>query len=162
MLIRRGPSAAMHPRECLGLGRLYERSGAFAEAEACFERAASWAGQIGREADVQADALRHLALARRRAGRLYEAAVAWQTLFNLPGCPSLVRREAREALAIHHEHRSRDLQTARSIVLDVLADTAVPKWRERAEYRLQRIDRKLARHTDPMLPIGDSEQFGWS
>jgi hypothetical protein len=155
-LIRRGPAAALHPRECLGLGRLYERSGAFAEAEACFERAASWAGQIGLEPDVQADALRHLALARRRAGRLYEAAVAWQGLMNLPGCPSLVRREAREALAIHHEHRSRDLQTARSIVLDALADTAVPKWRARAEYRLERLERKLAVRPEPRLPIDAS------
>ena len=153
MLIRRGPSAAMHPRECLGLGRLYERSGALAESEACFERAASWAAQIGREPDVQADALRHLALARRRGGRLYEAAVAWQALMHLPGCPSVLRREAREALAIHHEHRSRDLQTARSIVLDALADTAVPKWRERAEYRLQRLERKLSVRPAPRLPI---------
>jgi uncharacterized protein YprB with RNaseH-like and TPR domain len=161
-LVRRGPAAATHPRECLGLGRLYERSGAHAEAEACFERAASWAGQIGREADVHADALRRLALARRRAGRLYEAAVAWQSLLTVPGCPSVLRREAREALAIHHEHRSRDLQTARSIVLDVLADSAVPKWRERAEYRLQRLERKLARPTHPRLPIDDAERIaGW-
>jgi len=161
-LIRRGPSAAMQPRECLGLGRLYERSGAFAEAEACFERAASWAGQIGREPDVHADALRRLALARRRAGRLFEAAVAWQALVHVPGCPSVLRREAREALAIHHEHRSRDLQTARSMVVDALADTVVPKWRERAEYRLQRLDRKLARPTHPRLPIDEAERIARS
>jgi uncharacterized protein YprB with RNaseH-like and TPR domain len=152
-LIRRGPAAAVQPRECLGLGRLYERSGAQAEAEACYERAASWAGQIGREADVQADALRRLALARRRAGRLYEAAVAWQALLGVAGCPAVLRREAREALAIHHEHRSRDLQTARSMVLDVLADAAVPKWRERAEYRLQRLERKLSVRLEPRLPM---------
>ncbi len=56
-------------------------------------------------------------------------------------------------MAIHHEHRSRDLQTARSIVLDVLADTAVPKWRERAEYRLQRLERKLSVPLEPRLPM---------
>ena len=68
-LIRQGPSAAAHPRESLGLGRLYERSGASDDAEACFARAASLASRIGREPDVHADALRRLAICRRRAGR---------------------------------------------------------------------------------------------
>jgi uncharacterized protein YprB with RNaseH-like and TPR domain len=152
-VIRCGPAATSHPRECLGLGRLYERAGAHDEAEACYERAASWAGQIGRESDVQADALRRLALARRRAGRMFEAAVAWHTLVTLPGCPAVLRREGREALAIHHEHRSRDLETARAIVLDVLADAHVPGWRARAAYRLERLNRKLAGRATPRLPI---------
>jgi hypothetical protein len=152
-LIARGPAVTSHPRECLGLGRVYERAGAHDEAEACFERAASWAGQIGRESDVQADALRRLALARRRAGRMVEAAVAWHALIDLPACPAVLRREAREALAIHHEHRSRDLETAKALVLDVLADARVPAWRARAAYRLERLNRKLATRTTPRLPI---------
>lgn len=143
-MIRRGPAATSHPRECLGLGRLYERAGAPEEAEACYERAASWAGQIGRESDVQAEALRRLALTRRRAGRVFDAAVAWHALVTLPACPAVVRREAREALAIHHEHRSRDLERARSFVLDVLAEQAGARWREQAHYRLRRLERKLA------------------
>jgi uncharacterized protein YprB with RNaseH-like and TPR domain len=152
-LIRQGPSISAHPREALGLGRVYERSGAREDAEACFAHAAALAARIGREPDVHADALRRLALCRRRAGRVAEAADAWQTLLHAPGCPSIVRREAREALAIHHEHRSRDLTTARSLVLDVLAESATPRWRERAAYRLQRIERKLSRRTTMLLPL---------
>jgi uncharacterized protein len=157
-LIQQGPAAALHPRESLGLGRLYERSGAAENAEACFARAASLAARIGREPDVHADALRRLALCRRRAGRTAEAAAAWQELVRLPGCPSVLRREAREALAIHHEHRSRDLQTARTFVLDALAESSAAAWRQQAEYRLHRIERKLARHDHPRLPIDDAEQ----
>lgn len=143
-LINDGPDAASHPREALGLGRLYEQSGATENAEACFLRAAALAARVGREPDVQAESLRRLALCRRRAGRMAEAAAAWQQLVVMPGCPSVLRREAREALAIHHEHRSRDLQTARTLVLDVLAEGAGSRLRERAEYRLQRLERKMA------------------
>jgi uncharacterized protein YprB with RNaseH-like and TPR domain len=152
-LIQQGPAAAQHPRESLGLGRLYERSGAPENAEACFARAASLAARIGRVPDVQADALRRLALCRRRAGRTVEAAVAWQELVRLPGCPSLLRREAREALAIHHEHRSRDLPAARTFVLDALAESPATSWRAHAEHRLQRLDRKLSRRQTMPLPI---------
>ncbi|HXG88117.1 MAG TPA: ribonuclease H-like domain-containing protein [Vicinamibacterales bacterium] len=143
-LIDEGPGAAMHPREALGLGRLYERTGATDNAEACFASAAALAARVGREPDVQGEALRRLALSRRRHGRMAEAAAAWQELLNIPCCPSMLRREAREALAIHHEHRSRDLQAARSMVLDVLAEGSGSRWRDQAEHRLNRIERKLA------------------
>jgi uncharacterized protein YprB with RNaseH-like and TPR domain len=152
-LIQQGPAAAAHPRESLGLGRLYERSGASEDAEGCFARAASLAARIGREPDVHADALRRLAICRRRAGRLLEAASAWQELLRVPGCPSMLRREAREALAIHHEHRSRDLQTARTFVLDALAEGAGVNWRQQAEHRLSRIERKLSRRQTMPLPM---------
>jgi len=143
-LIDQGPGATAHPREALGLGRLYERSGAAENAEACFAQAASLAARVGREPDVHAEALRQLALCRRRAGRMADAAEAWQQLVSVPSCPSILRREAREALAIHHEHRSRDLQSARTFVLDVLAEGAGSRLRERAEYRLLRLERKMA------------------
>jgi uncharacterized protein YprB with RNaseH-like and TPR domain len=143
-LITEGPNAAQHPREALGLGRLYERSGAADDAEASFAHAASLAARVGREPDVRAEALRRLAICRRRTGRMAEAAAAWQELVALPGCPGALRREAREALAIHHEHRSRDLHTARMLVLDVLAENAGARVREAAAYRLQRLDRKIA------------------
>jgi uncharacterized protein YprB with RNaseH-like and TPR domain len=152
-LIQQGPAATTHPRECLGLGRLYDRSGAREDAEACFAQAASLAARIGREPDVHAEALRRLALCRRRAGRMVEAAAAWQQLVTLPGCPSVLRREAREALAIHHEHRSRNLEAARVFVLDVLAENRTEHWRARAEHRLERINRKLARASTQPLPI---------
>ena len=39
---------------------------------------------------------------------------------------------------------SRDLHAARTLVLDVLAEGASSRLRERAEYRLQRLERKMA------------------
>lgn len=143
-LIEHGPASATHPRECLGLGRLYERAGIADNAEACYVQAAALAMRMGREPDVQAEALRRLAILRRRSRRMADAASAWEQLLNLPACPSVLRREAREALAIHHEHRSRDLQTARTFALDVLAEPTGVRWREQAEYRLRRLDRKMA------------------
>jgi hypothetical protein len=143
-LINEGPDAAEHPREALGLGRVYERSGASENAEASFAHAAALAARVGREPDVRAEALRRLAICRRRSGRTAEAALAWQELLQVPGCPAVLRREAREALAIHHEHRSRDLQTARMLVLDVLAENSGGRIREAAAYRLQRLERKIA------------------
>jgi uncharacterized protein len=147
-LIAQGPHATAHPREALGLGRLYERASMLDEAEATYAHAAAVAARAGRESDAGAEALRRLALCRRRAGRMVEAADAWHALIELPGCPARLRHEAREALAIHHEHRSRNLQAARTLVLDVLNDSIAPRVRAGAEYRLQRLERKLDRaHT---------------
>jgi uncharacterized protein YprB with RNaseH-like and TPR domain len=143
-LITKGPCAASHPREAFGLGRVYERSGLPENAEASYAHAASLAARVGREPEVRAEALRRLALCRRRAGRPREAAEAWQELLGIGACPATLRREAREALAIHHEHRSRDLDTARLLVLDVLSEGAEARTRAAAEYRLRRIDRKIA------------------
>jgi uncharacterized protein YprB with RNaseH-like and TPR domain len=149
-LIEQGPAATKSARECLGLGRLYERAALRDHAEACYARAAAVAARVGREPDVRAEALRRLALCRRRAGRLIEAAQAWNEIVSLPGCPSLLRREARQALAIHHEHRSRDLRTARRFVLDALAENPSERWREEAKYRLARIERKIGQ-TPPLF-----------
>jgi uncharacterized protein YprB with RNaseH-like and TPR domain len=142
-LIEEGPAATRSPGESLGLGRLYERAAMRDHAESCYVHAATFAARVGREPEVRAEALRRLALGRRRAGRTAEAAQAWSEIVALPSCPSVLRREAREALAIHHEHRSRDLQTARMFVLDALAENPASRWREQAQYRLARIERKL-------------------
>jgi hypothetical protein len=102
------------------------------------------AQRLGTEPEAHAEALRRLAWSRRRAGRFRESADAWSALADLPRCPSQLRREAREALAIYHEHRSRDLGTARSLVLDVLSEDAPLRRREHAEHRLRRLERKLS------------------
>ncbi|MGE0041863.1 MAG: ribonuclease H-like domain-containing protein [Vicinamibacterales bacterium] len=163
-LVSRGPSASRDPLECLGLGRLYERAGRPDEAEACYADVASAAARVGRgQAAVEADALRRLALLRRRSGRLAEASDAWQRLAALPGCPAALRREAREALAIHHEHRSKDLDEARRLVLAVLADATGTDARAAAAYRLQRIERKMAVRSEGGLMAaldGDDAEAG--
>lgn len=141
-LIDRGPDAATDPYECLGLARVYDRAGRADDAEASYLRAIERLERIGRDPDTCGDALRRLAWCRRRAGRLREAAEAWQRLADLPRCPAAFRQEAREALAIHHEHRSRDLETAHAHVQQMLVDELSARRRQAAEHRLRRIERK--------------------
>jgi len=143
-LVGRGPLESSNPHECFGLARLYERAGAADDAEASLLRTVDLAARIGTEPDVHAESLRRLAWIRRRAGRVHEAAETWRELAALPRCAAALRREAKEALAIYHEHRSRDLGTARSLVLDVLKDDPIGRRKAEAEHRLQRLERKLA------------------
>ena len=68
--------------------------------------------------------------ARRRASlagaspapgrRFQEAADAWRQLAGIPGIDAERRREALEALAIHHEHRAKDLEAARAFAMSAL------------------------------------------
>jgi uncharacterized protein YprB with RNaseH-like and TPR domain len=154
-LIEQGPSSTRTPQECLGLAKIYERAGAIDNAEATLLRAVDMAQRIGTEPEAHAEALRRLAWARRRTGRFREAADAWMALADLPRCSASLRREAREALAIYHEHRSRDLGTARSLVLDVLNDKPEGRRRDAAEYRLRRLERKISyrERYEPSLPL---------
>lgn len=155
-LIDRGPAAAAHVHECLGLGRVYERAGRLDDAEACFGQAAAWSARVGHDPFARADALHRLALCRRRAGRPAEAAQAWRELAELPGGPAALRREAREALAIHCEHRTRDLETARRLVLDLLVEGQVERRRAEALHRLERLERKLGRARGALLAVLDA------
>jgi hypothetical protein len=143
-LVQRGPSAAMSPYECLGLARIYDRAGRGEDAEACYMQAIDQLHRVGRDPETTADAWRRLAYCRRRGGRWAAAAEAWQRLADLPRCPASLRHEAREALAIHHEHRARDLDTAHQHARQLLAAIGV-RQREAAEHRLRRLERKLAR-----------------
>ena len=143
-LVSRGPLESSNPHECFGLARLYERGGSPEHAEGALLRCIELAKRIGTEPDVHADGLRRLAWIRRRGGRVHEAAEAWRELAVLPRCAAVLRHEAKEALAIYHEHRSRDLGTARSRVLDVLSGNLEGNRKVAAEHRLQRLDRKLA------------------
>ena len=115
--------------------------------------------RIGRDPETVGDALRRLAWCRRRAGRWPDAAEAWQRLADLPRCPAALRHEAREALAIYHEHRARDLDTARSHARQLFGGPVSARQREAAEHRLRRLERKLAgKTTGPSLflePVDD-------
>jgi hypothetical protein len=150
-LIAAGPSIASTAQEAYGLARVYERANEFVNAEAALLRTIEFAKRVGGEPEVHGEALRRLAWIRRRDRRLNEAAEAWNELAVLPRCAAALRREAKEALAIHHEHRLKDLQSARRHALDLLAEgTANPV---RVQHRLDRIERKLARFTEAMLPL---------
>jgi uncharacterized protein len=152
VLINHGPSAATSAQEAYGLARVYERGGAHGNAEASLLKAIEFVRRVGSDPELHAEALRRLARIRRRDRRPHEAAEAWSELAVLPRCAAALRREAKEALAIHHEHRLKDLQAARQHALDLLSDgTANPT---RVQHRLDRIERKLARYnTEAMLPL---------
>jgi tetratricopeptide (TPR) repeat protein len=138
-LLDEGAPAAHTAREALGLGRLYERGGMTHEARACFARA------IELDADVltRVEALRAYAVLCRRERRYLEAADAWRRMLTMRGCPPRLAQEATEALAVHHEHRSRDLYTARQFAVHSLQFNVSRTRAQAVHHRLARIDRKL-------------------
>jgi uncharacterized protein len=139
-----GHEAVRDDREALALGQLYDRAGRHERAHAAFAQAASAAAP-----DVKVAALRALAIEERRARRFAEAARYWQRVLEVRGCPPPAAREAAHALAVHHEHRARDLAIARSFALRSLEYGERASWREAVRRRLARLDRKLER--SPLL-----------
>ena len=142
-LAREGPDACRESGEQLALGRIYERAGEQTAAHRCYELAAR-----STDADVRRQALAHLARGLRRAARYEEAAEAWQQVLEMApeGIPtrSLVDRHAAVALAIHHEHRRKDLAAARRYA-EALARDCSGTLQQEVERRIQRLDRKLER-----------------
>jgi hypothetical protein len=146
-MLEEGPPATRNAHECLALGRLYERAGAVKRATACYERAVDGndAAAWRRDEIVEREALRRLAMRHRRERRHEEAAAAWQRLLDLSSSRATVDVEALHALAVHHEHRSKDLQAARALVMRALDGTRDPRASHALRCRLARIEQKLAR-----------------
>ncbi len=166
-LLDEGAAAARTSREALGMGVLYERAGMVNEALDAFARAAKAdlpasapcasaarrslgeggkVGLYGNEiADevIRGEALRAYAILCRRLRRYDAAAGAWQRVLDLRRCPPHIVREATEALAVHHEHRARDLQVARTFALQSLQLQATASRQQAVQHRLARLDRKL-------------------
>jgi uncharacterized protein YprB with RNaseH-like and TPR domain len=171
-LVRRGPSVARHPREALALGRVYGRGGLDSRAREAYQHAcatvstadagtactdaslasieastasteASLVSAEASMASIKIAGLRELALLSRRARQYDEAAVYWRELLEIPSCPQQMAREASQALAVHHEHRVRDLPAARAFALRTF-DARKPAWNQAVQYRLARIDRKIS------------------
>jgi uncharacterized protein len=141
-LLEEGPSAATSAREAFGLGRLYERAGLLDDALSSYRRA-SGAG-VGM---IHVEALRATALMLRRLRRYEEAAVTWRALLAAE-CSPAYAREASEALAVHHEHRARDLEIARDFAVQSLSLQGTPARQQATRHRLARLDRKLG-YTPP-------------
>jgi hypothetical protein len=59
-----------------------------------------------------------------------------------------LRQFAMEALAIHHEHRARDLRSARELARVALEADGDSRHADGLRHRLARIDRKLARKNE--------------
>jgi uncharacterized protein YprB with RNaseH-like and TPR domain len=141
-LVSEGPSAVGKAREALALGRVYERAGLEVRASEAFDRALDLAGDSDPVTTLAA--LRGLATLNRRTRQHDQAALRWKEILALPGCPPDCRREAAEALAVHHEHRAGDLVGAKELALSAL-EVAADAKRPGLLYRLARIDRKLTR-----------------
>jgi uncharacterized protein len=146
LLARGGHPSCRDGAEALALGRVYERAGALDRAEGCYACAIESA-----RPEVKGEALYRLGLRHRRERRFTEAAAAWRAVIELTE-PRGVRRMARladlrqfaaEALAIHHEHRERDLDGARELALFALQDGAGTRT-DGMRHRLARIDRKIS------------------
>ncbi len=148
-LIDRGPPAARDPRQCLGLGRVYERGGRGADAPACYDAAITQALGVCRsggadDLSVRAEAFYRLALARRRQRLHADETRHWRALLNLGRRPvGFFEREAFRALAVHYEHRLKDLERALAFArLANAAECAAGRQKE-AKRRLARLERQL-------------------
>jgi uncharacterized protein len=154
-LLEAGAAGARTAREALGLGQLFERAGMLAEARACYTRAAGADPAVAPCIDVDpptcAEALRAYGVLCRRDRQYEQAADAWRRVLALPQCPTHIAQQASEALAVHHEHRVRDLSAARHFARQALTfDVSTTRVRA-GHHRLARIDRKLGVPPSPPL-----------
>ena len=149
-----GEAACRDGAEALAVGRVLERAGAMDRAEACYRRASE-----SRSADTRAEALYRLGLRCRRDRRFADAAGCWRELLALTDAAtrrrdatfSALRQFAIEALAIHHEHRDRDLRAARELALFALDDDSSSSRAAGMRHRLARLNRKLSRKQNAQL-----------
>ena len=148
-LLEEGAPAAGTAREALGLGRLYERGGLFDDARACFVRAIDFDDDL----HVRVEALRAYAILSRRERRYGDAADAWRRMLSAHQCPPQWAQEATEALAVHHEHRARDLVAARRFAVQALQFNVTRSRAHAVHHRLARIDRKLGQPLAQPAPL---------
>ena len=151
-LARVGRDACRDCAEALALGKIFERADHAGRAEACFRCAAE-----SPESSIRAEALFHLAVRLRRDRRFIEAAEIWHELLEFTAPRSMrfgrlaeLRRVAVEALAIHREHRAKDLAGARELAFASLEESA-GRRAEGVRHRIARLDRKLARRQFPLF-----------
>ncbi len=153
-LVEGGVGQAVDAREVVALGRVYQRAGDDARAEEAFRHAVEGDGakrRAGVDPLIRVEALRALALAARRRRAYQEAAARWRQLLETAQCPSNIVQEAIEALAIHHEHRIRDLTAARKFAERSLEMGWKTTRGDAARHRLARIERKLISEQRPLL-----------
>lgn len=141
-LVRAGPGGANDAREALAIGAMYTRAGLGARALEAYERAVELSSEV-RRPSVLTESLRALAFAYRRSRQHDEAARCWRRILGVRGCSRQTALEANEALAIHHEHRLRDLACARTFALQSLEEGGSTAKHLAVRHRLARIDRKL-------------------
>ncbi|HKT81125.1 MAG TPA: ribonuclease H-like domain-containing protein [Vicinamibacterales bacterium] len=152
-LVEDGHDAADDPREAFALGTVYASAGWHDRAKDAYRHALDLCAAGSPSDDTQCEVLRALAIVERRSRNFDEAAAYWQQLVDLPGCSGRVAREAATALAVHHEHRRRNLELARSFAVRSMAREAPPSWESAVRHRLDRLDRKMAGvNESPLFP----------
>lgn len=152
-LASRGAADCRDCAEALALGRIYERANLADRADGCYRRAAE-----STRIEVRGEALYRLALRSRRERRFGDAALWWRQILALTeargarrhGSLGELRQCAVEALAIHHEHRDRDLLSARELALFALQEGNGSRV-DGIRHRLARLDRKIAQKKDAQL-----------
>lgn len=151
-MARGGHDACRTCAETLALGRIYERAEHRSRAEACYRRAAE-----STDSQVRADALYRLGVRLRRDRRFEDAEAIWRELIEFTDPRSMrrgvigdYRQVAVEALAIHREHRAKDLAGARELALASLEESHGPRA-DGVRHRLARLDRKLSKKNDAAL-----------
>lgn len=149
-ITRQGPDAARDAREALALGDVYLRAALHTRACDAYRRAVEMTERGIVSQPLRIESLRALAASYRRARQYAEAAACWRRLMDAPGCPPRVAREATEALAVHHEHRDRDLAAAKAFALKGLELDAQPAWTRAVRHRLARLDNKLRTSGPPL------------
>ncbi len=153
-LVDDGADGCPDSPQALALGRIYERAGSRDRAEACYRRSAR-----ASDADVRSEALYRLGLVLRRERRFGEAADVWRALLaatedralNRTPAGLALRQFATEALAIHAEHRDRDLCAARELALFALEDAPHGRRADSYRHRLARVERKLTEKQNAQL-----------
>ena len=150
-LARDGHDACRDCAEALALGKVFEKAEHVGRAEACYRRAVE-----STEPHVKGEALYRLAVRLRRERRFADAAAVWQQLVDLSeprsrrqGLLGDLRQVAVEALAIHQEHRAKDLIGARELALTALEETGGRS--ESVRHRLRRLETKLARRAGQLF-----------
>lgn len=140
-LVSEGPGVSADARECLALGRVYERAGRPEAAEAAYRAAVEHSVSDRASCEHAWYALARLLRRRKRHG---DAALAWRQLLRHADRRGARGREAVEALAVHHEHRERDLVLAHALAQRALGAERDEAKRASLRHRLARLDRKLA------------------
>jgi uncharacterized protein len=153
-LVDDGAEGCPDSAQALALGRIYERAGSRDRAEACYRRASN-AG----DGATRAEGLYRLGLLMRRDRRFVDAADVWRALLTATEERTVSHTEAGralkqfavEALAIHAEHRDRDLCAARELALFALEDSPHGRRADSYRHRLARVERKIAEKRNAQL-----------
>jgi uncharacterized protein len=153
-LVDDGAEGCPDSAQALALGRVYERAGSLARAEACYRRAATAESRT-----VRGEAWYRLGLKLRRERRFEESSEIWQAIIELTeplgfrrtATGGALRQFAVEALAIHHEHRGRDYHAARELALFALEEGPDDRSADGYRHRLARLERKIARKENAQL-----------